>query len=86
MDRVITKTLGEVYLQQGHLQKAYEIFKLLSEKDPSDTDIQKRLKELREKLGPSPAPAPTQEPPRSAEEKIRILKRWLANIQERKRG
>ena len=83
MDRVITKTLGEVYLQQGHLQKAYEIFKVLSEKDPSDMEIQKRLKELREKLNPSPAS--TQEPPRSAEEKIRILERWLANIRERKR-
>jgi predicted Zn-dependent protease len=84
VDRVITKTLGEVYLQQGHLQKAYEIFKVLSEKDPSDTEIQKRLKELREKL--NLPPASIQEVPRSAEEKIRILKRWLANIQERKRG
>jgi predicted Zn-dependent protease len=83
VDRVITKTLGEVYLQQGHLQKAYEIFKVLSEKDPSDTEVQKRLKELREKLNLSPASI--QEPPRSAEERIRILKRWLANIQERKR-
>ena len=84
MDRVITKTLGEVYFQQGHLQKAYEIFKVLSEKDPSDTDIQKRLKELREKLNLSPDSV--QEMPRSSEERIRILKRWLANIQERKRG
>ena len=84
MDRVITRTLGEVYFQQGHLQKAYEIFKVLSEKDPSDTDIQNRLKELREKLNLSPDSV--QEMPRSSEERIRILKRWLANIQERKRG
>ena len=83
MDRVITRTLGEVYFQQGYLQKAYEIFKVLSEKDPSDTDIQNRLKELREKLNLSPDSV--QEMPRSAEERIRILKRWLANIQERKR-
>jgi predicted Zn-dependent protease len=83
VDPVITKTLAEVYLQQGHLQKAYEIFKVLSEKDPSDTEIQKRLKELREKLNPSPASI--QEPARSAEERIHILKRWLANIRERKR-
>jgi len=82
--RVITKTLGEVYLQQGHLQKAYEVFKVLSEKDPSDMEIQKRLKELREKLNLSSASV--QEGLPSAEEKIRILKRWLANIQERKRG
>ena len=84
VDRVITKTLAEIYLQQGHLQKAYEIFKVLSEKDPSDTEIQERLKELREKLNPSPALI--HEPARSAEEKIRVLKRWLTNIQERKRG
>jgi predicted Zn-dependent protease len=54
MDRIITKTLAEIYLQQGHLQEAYEIFKDLSEKDPFDPKIEKRVKELREKLHPSP--------------------------------
>lgn len=82
MDRIITKTLGEIYLQQGHLQEAYEIFKALAEKDPSDTEIQRRVKELKEKLHPSPLPDLPH--PLSREEKIRHLEKWLANIRKQK--
>jgi tetratricopeptide (TPR) repeat protein len=84
MDRITTKTLAEIYLQQGHLQEAYKIFKSLSEKDPSNMEIQRRLKELREKLKhPSLL---TDLSIRTPEENIRLLERWLANIRERKRG
>jgi hypothetical protein len=82
MDRIITKTLGEIYLQQGHLEEAYGVYKALAEKDPFDPEIQKRVKELREKLHPSP---PSNFPfPLSREERIRYLEKWLANIQKRK--
>jgi predicted Zn-dependent protease len=83
MDKFATKTLAEIYLKQGDLQKAYEIFKALSQKDPSDMEIQKRLKELSEKLTSSHAPSPPSA--QSNEEKIQILKKWLDNIRERKR-
>jgi tetratricopeptide (TPR) repeat protein len=83
MDRIITKTLAEIYFQQGHFQEAYEIYKALSEKDPSDLEIQKRLDELSKRSGLSPSSI--QKPPRSTEEKIHFLERWLANVQERKR-
>jgi hypothetical protein len=83
MDRMATKTLAEIYLQQGHLQEAYEIFKNLAEKDPFDPEIQMRMQELREKLHPSP---PSHFPyPSSKEEKIRHLAKWLSNIRK-KRG
>jgi len=82
MDRIATKTLAEIYLEQGHLQEAYDIFRALSEKDPSDMEIQNRLKELSEKLGSLPPPIHPQA--QSAEGKIHILEKWLANIQERK--
>jgi predicted Zn-dependent protease len=82
MERMATKTLAEIYLQQGHLQEAYEIFKALSEKDPSNQETQARLKELEEKLRSS---APIHQTSVSTEEKIRILKQWLANIQERRK-
>lgn len=82
MDRIMSKTLAEIYLQQGHLQEAYEMFKTLAEKDPSDPEIQRRLNELREKLHPSPPPHfPS---PLSREEKIRHLEKWLANIRRKK--
>jgi len=79
----MTKTLAEIYVQQGHFKEAYEILKALSEKDPSNMEIQKRLKELSEKLIRS-SPL-TDQSIRTPEEKIRLLERWLTNIRERKR-
>ena len=82
MDHMTTKTMAEIYLQQGHLQEAYEIYKALAEKDPFDAEIQKRLEELREKLHPSP---PSSFPyPLSKKEKIQHLEKWLANIRKRR--
>ena len=82
MDRLTTKTLAEIYLQQGHLQEAYEIYETLAEKDPFDAEIQNRLEELREKLHPS---SPSSFPyPLSREEKIRHLEKWLVNIRKRR--
>jgi hypothetical protein len=84
MDKFTTKTLAEVYIQQGYLQEAYEIFETLAEKDPSDPEIQKRVEELREKLHPSP---PSDFPsPLSQEEKIRRLEKWLAYIRKQRRA
>jgi tetratricopeptide (TPR) repeat protein len=82
MDRLTSKTLAEIYLQQGHLQEAYEIYEILAEKNPLDPDIQERLEELREKLGPSPPSGLSH--PLSKEEKIRHLEKWLDNIRKRR--
>jgi tetratricopeptide (TPR) repeat protein len=84
MEPMATKTLAEIYLQQGHLQEAYEIYKALAEKDPFDQEIQKKVEELREKLHPSP-PSHFPYPP-SQEEKIRHLEKWLANIRKGRRS
>ena len=84
MNRIVTKTLAEIYFKQGHLQKAYEIYIALSEKDPLDPEIQKRLKELQEKL--SPSMTVSQKPPYSKVERIRFLEKWLTNIQKRKKS
>ena len=82
MGPMATKTLAEIYLQQGHFQEAYEIYKTLAEKDPFDQKIQKKVEELREKLHPSP-PSHFPDPP-SKEERIRNLEKWLANIRKKK--
>ncbi len=83
MDRIATKTLAEIYLQQGYFQEAYEIFKALAEKDPYNVEIKHRLEELGERLSLSP---PLTHPPlRSKEEKIRFLEKWLTNIHKRRR-
>jgi tetratricopeptide (TPR) repeat protein len=84
MDQMVTKTLAEIYLKQGHLQEAYEIYKTLAERDPFDLDIQRRMDELSEKLNPSP---PADFPyPLSPEEKIRHLEKWLTNIRKRRQS
>ena len=82
MDRMVTKTMAELYFQQGHLREAYEIYKALAEKDPFDPEIQERVEELKEKLHPSPPPNLPH--PLSMEERIRYLEKWLANIRKRR--
>jgi thioredoxin-like negative regulator of GroEL len=81
---MITRTLAEIYLKQGDLRKAYEILKVLSEQDPSDKEIQQKFIELSERLDVSP---PALHPADHAkEERIRILKKVLSNIRERRKG
>ena len=82
MEPLATKTLAEIYLQQGHFQEAYDIFKILLEKDPNNKEIKAKLKELNEKLNLSPSSSPRV--PQKGE-KIRLLERWLSNIRERRR-
>jgi len=82
MGQMTTKTLAEIYLQQGHVQEAYEIYKTLAEKDPFDAEIQERLEKLREKLH-SPPPSSISHP-LSREEKIQHLEKWLVNIRKRR--
>ena len=84
MDQLVTKTLAEIYLKQGHLQEAYEIYKTHAEKDPFDPGIQRRIEELSEALNPSPPPGFPY--PLSREEKIRHLEKWLANIRKRRQN
>ncbi len=50
MEELRTKTLAEIYLKQGHLQEAYEIFQALAEKNPSDQEVREKLEELRKKI------------------------------------
>lgn len=84
MEQIPTKTLAEIYFKQGDLRKAYDIYKILYDKDPSNSEIQKKLNELDQELNPS---RPSAQPlSRSREEKIRFLERWLAHIRERKKG
>jgi len=84
MDKMVTKTLAEIYLKQGDLRKAYEILKVLSEQDPSDKGIQQKLIELSERLGLSPPPLHPSD--HTQQERIRVLKKVLTNIRERRKS
>jgi len=82
--QIVTKTLAELYLQQGHLQEAFEIYQRLAEKDPFDPEIQMRIKELKEQLPPSPSADLFSHHPKA--ERIRVLEKWLSNIRRRRIG
>ncbi len=84
MDRMITKTMAELYFQQGHFQEAYEIYQALNEKDPFDPEIEKRLTELKDKMKYLPPPNLTAL--LSVEDRIRYLEKWLANIRKRRKS
>lgn len=83
MERIMTKTMAEICLQQGYLQEALEIFTYLAKKDPNDLVIQRRLQELREKLYP---PHLHLSYPNTREDKIRHLEKWLENIRKRRKN
>lgn len=83
MSEIATKTLAEIYLKQGDLRKAYEIYQILSERDPLDEEVRKRVNELNQALNLSPPSSRSF--PHSREEKIRFLEEWLTHIQKRKR-
>ncbi len=86
MEQMITKTLAEIYLQQGHLQEAYQILKTLLERDPSDQELRKKLMEVSSRLGMEVPSKSGEVPSRlSHDEKMRFLTRWLANIRKQRR-
>ncbi len=78
MVKIITKTLADIYLMQGHFKEAYEIYKILHQKNPDDQEIIKRLNELEKRLKDSKNLS-------SKEEILNTLKRWLENIEKRKK-
>ncbi len=83
MEQIVTKTMAEIYLRQGLLQEAYDILKILSERDPSDLEIKMRLEELSGQLNSSPPLIDSPLHPTRA--KVHVLIRWLDNIRKRRR-
>ena len=83
MEQIKTKTMAEIYLKQGHLQEACDIFKTLAEKDPSDQEVREKLRILNLKMGLISPPSPSSV--LSREERIEFLERWLTHIQSRRK-
>jgi hypothetical protein len=83
MEQIKTKTMAEIYLKQGHLQEALDIFKTLAEKNPSDQEVREKLRILNLRIGLISPPSPSSV--LSREERIEFLERWLAHIQSRRK-
>ena len=46
-----THTMAQVYTQQGHYDKAAEIYRYLLDREPERRDIQEALADIEEKIG-----------------------------------
>lgn len=45
-EEIVTRTLAEIYVRQGHVQKAMEVYRQLATEDPADLSLTERLAEL----------------------------------------
>jgi hypothetical protein len=76
---IVTRTLAELYLQQGYIEPALEIYRQLAEREPEDVGLRARITELsgveagetdRESEESSAPPAPAAESAPPAEEEV----------------
>ncbi len=68
-----TKTMAELYVSQGHLNDALEIYEYLLAKDPGNTEIKSRIEQLTgQDVGIY-----------KNRRKISALKTWLEQVKER---
>lgn len=71
-----TATSAKILEEQGHTEKALEIYKKLETENPADTAIRDKVRELENSLLGAES--------LSQNQKIEILERWLKNIEEYK--
>lgn len=45
-EEIVTRTLADIYVRQGHITKAVEVYRQLSQEDPGDASLAERLAEL----------------------------------------
>lgn len=84
-----SETLAELYVTQGHRDKALDVYRRLSEKDPDNMKLHERIMALEEEAE-TPKAAAKEEPKESAAQatrkaRIRRLEGWLSVIRERRR-
>ncbi len=91
-DGIHTQTLAELYVRQGLIDRAVDMYRRMLSQDPQNLGIQRRLRELEPRLGPESvavsagagpeqAPSPSTAAGRNRAESIARLERWLRSIQ-----
>jgi len=88
-DALLSPTLAELYISQGHLEKGIEIYRRLLERNPQDEILRSRLAAIEGSGVQTPAPSlvssaeKQEKPPDSRrEEKLRRLQAWLENLKK----
>lgn len=85
LSEIATPTLAEVYVNQGQIQEALNIYERVIAQDPDDEASVKRVQELRTMLLAEPPPPEEPVVPRENRKKqktIALLESWLANIRK----
>jgi hypothetical protein len=59
---VVTETMAEIFLRQGHRELALAVYAQLAQRDPSNDRVTAALSALQAELAPPAAPAPEPEP------------------------
>jgi cobalamin biosynthesis Mg chelatase CobN len=72
----VTLTSAKVFEEQGHLEKALDIYSQLEKESPGDRELENKIRELVMRLTMPAEPAAA-----SPEEQTDILERWLKNIE-----
>ena len=62
-EAIPTATLAEIYVRQGLPERALEVYERILAADPSNAEIQSRVRELREILAPAAPAAESEEEP-----------------------
>lgn len=68
-----TDTLAEIYLKQGHLEKALSIYQEILTREPGNTEVQGKYEILKRRLG-------SQQKAASVQKVIHTLERWLMAV------
>ncbi len=81
-----TATVGDLFVQQGHPEKAIPIYENLLRLDPSNADLARKLAAAQSATAapaPDPPPSPAPNPARGADAELRTL---LSRVRGRRRG
>ena len=65
-----TATMAKVYAEQGHTEKALEIYQYILESEPERTDVADAISEIEEKL--------SQETPTADRRHLELFQEWIA--------
>ncbi|MBI4619957.1 MAG: tetratricopeptide repeat protein [Desulfobacterales bacterium] len=81
--KISTNTIAEIYIKQGHLKRALEIYRDILAADPENTAIQNKIQDLMERIKGSDStevdlPLYSSKTGRI----INTLNKWLSNLQK----
>lgn len=80
-DEIGTRTLAEIYLNQGNPRKALEIYREILKREPSDAEIREAIKSVKRRMAHSSQVHSTDRSQDSTTmERIKKLEKWLENI------